>query len=114
MVSAPRTFGANLCTAQALPNRPEIMVGPVNLCLWYTKYHRIPNPMMNAHKTELQFIVSFVTGIAIGKNEKVQVMMIHTMARMLTGRPKDPIFHGPSPKGMPLKRRYATIDIGTK
>ena len=43
--------------AQALSNRSEIMVGPVNLCLWYAQYHRIPNPIMNAHKTELQFIV---------------------------------------------------------
>lgn len=99
---------------QALPNRSEIMVGPVNLCLWYAQYHRIPNPIMNAHKTELQFIFPLVTGIAMGKNEKVEVMMIHSRAKMLTGRPKRPIFHGPRPKGTPLRRRYATMDIGMK
>ena len=100
--------------SQTLPNRSEVMVGPVNLCLWYTKYHIIPKPIMNAHRTELQFIVSFVTGTEIGKNEKVHVMMIHTNAKRLAGRPKRPILHGPKSKGMPLKRRYATIEIGMK
>ena len=99
---------------QVLPNRSEMMVGPVNLCLWNTKYHKIPNPIMKAHKTELQFIVSFVTGTAIAKNVMVQVLTIHTRARMLVGRPKRPIFHGPSAKGMPLKCRDAAMEIGMK
>lgn len=64
------------------------------------------------HRAQLQFIVAEVTGMAIGKKVKIQVIISQHTEMMLTASPYLPMCHGPSRTGRLVARLHANKAIG--
>lgn len=76
------------------------------------KYQLRPRIMHPPHRTQLQFMVDGITGMAMGKKANTHVMISQHTETILIARPYLPQFHGPNFKGRFVARLHARRAIG--